>query len=359
MGIIVRVVCLRDYIPQKFSSKKFYKRQAFSFSIKIAILFFLEKNSKNHQFAFFHFPSFFKFLTHFFQYHIKRTLRRINNLGDADDQKLPLNKQWIIKVFSILISICLTAINSILSNNLVALTNAEKHVSKTSFHTSYRQKIKYSSFITCCFLLTVYHFLFVTPNWYFWSSHGIIVDGWSIVVNLAFISPLMCLLSPGWIIKKIQQWWVKRGINDTSLTQIELNQMFWGDLFEPAVHYADIGNAFFSCMYFAAVQPVSSVIAFFGMVFLYWIQKYLTLRRYSRKSYLGSKIAFGTFAGMKVGMTIFAVIDLPSILLPSVISIYHFRKLIIFYSFKIIKFLVKMKNLNNSKLLLFFLRSRN
>ena len=214
----------------------------------------------------------------------------------------------MIKSFSILISICLSVINTILSSSLVALTNAEKHISKTSFYISYRRKIKYSSFITCCVLLTIYHFLFVSPRWYFWSSHGIIVDGWSIVVNLAFISPLMCLLSPGWILKKIQQCWVKRDIKNTNLTQIELNKLFWGDFFRPAELYADLGIVFFSCMLFASIQPISSVIAFFGMVFLYWIQKYLVLRRYSRKSFLGSKIAFGTFKAMKVGMAIFAVI---------------------------------------------------
>lgn len=124
-------------------------------------------------------------------------------------------------------------------------------------------------------------------SWF--TPGGLVVDMTWIFLSNAFISPLVYLLSPPYLFKRIRMWLAQR--NDKIMTQKEANELFEGPPVDMAQRYANIMKTTIVTFAYAPIIPLGFLISLAGLFLEYWIDKYVLLNRHSRPVRFGSDLS--------------------------------------------------------------------
>ena len=93
-----------------------------------------------------------------------------------------------------------------------------------------------------------------------------------------FFIPLIWLVHPWWIIRRIQRWYY---YGKTHLTQREANQYMSDPHYSLGKKYAEIIQSFWLTYFYASLLPAGSFIMVFGLICYYWADKFSLLKRSS------------------------------------------------------------------------------
>ena len=182
------------------------------------------------------------------------------------------------------------------------LTRSERHLSNSDMILSHARKLIWLQFLNSAGFPVALWILAHTDRFGSLLKKYTEVDAiskhvLSMLITNMFLNPIMHIVSPGFLYKL---WWTRRRIqNDleaekpVNLTQKDLNLMYEPE--DPSLHvrYASLVRTFFVSCFFFDILPIGMVICFGFMVFQFWIDKYMILRRYRRIPRLHQELAYG------------------------------------------------------------------
>jgi hypothetical protein len=111
------------------------------------------------------------------------------------------------------------------------------------------------------------------------------------IVN-AISAPTINLLNPVYFATLLKRSSLLKQGAECRLTQGEANKIWEGPQVDMAQKFANCIKTVWLTAFFAAAFPFGVFISFVGIIYAYWVDKYLILRRYSKPLELGSGLAF-------------------------------------------------------------------
>lgn len=142
---------------------------------------------------------------------------------------------FLIRILSILTSFFVVAINVAMGRIVRILSAYEKHETYSKYHLSVAVKLTIALFLN-----TGISPLFVNygrKNWF--DSSGLMVDIFYNTITISFISPLVYLFNPVYIIKRIRMYLEEKKGEASKLTQRQANALFEGPPLDMAQRYAN------------------------------------------------------------------------------------------------------------------------
>lgn len=161
------------------------------------------------------------------------------------------------------------------------------HETYTNYHLSVALKLSFTRFINTGIIPFVVHFK--TESWF--KTSGLTTDIFVITLAISFLAPLIDVLEPSWIFKKTFFWKEARKGVKSKLTQRQANRLCEATSIDLAQFYSDTNLLLMVCFFYVSLIPLISIICIFGVIYQYWIEKYLLLRRYKVPEQIGKQVA--------------------------------------------------------------------
>lgn len=105
------------------------------------------------------------------------------------------------------------------------------------------------------------------------------------IVN-AVGNPMANLMDPDYFLMLMKKWFYKRQSSKCLLTQQEANDICEYPRHEIERSYADIMTMMYVTIFYSTVVPLGQIIGIVGLIFYYWVEKYIVLRRKTIKKTL-------------------------------------------------------------------------
>lgn len=116
-----------------------------------------------------------------------------------------------------------------------------------------------------------------------YSENGLASDVFMLGLTNSFISPIILIFNPFYIMNRFKKWLYARSANKRLLiNQPELNSSYEYLIFEPGFEYVYLVNLFLFVCFFVSLQPIISMFAIAGMGMMYWGQKHSLFNRTKR-----------------------------------------------------------------------------
>ena len=194
---------------------------------------------------------------------------------------------WLVRFISILTSFLVVTINVVLSRVVRKLTAKEVHATYTKYHLSVSFKLVAAMFINTALIP-----LFVNLG-----SKAYFID-WGLVMNIfynsityAFITPFFYFANIGHIIKKIKRCIEENKGENSKMTQRQANDLWTGPPLDMAQRYANTMTFFLIVLFYSFLSPILLLVGMFGIVWQYWLEKWVLLRRHKIPDVVGPTIA--------------------------------------------------------------------
>ncbi|EGR29936.1 hypothetical protein IMG5_145910 [Ichthyophthirius multifiliis] len=187
------------------------------------------------------------------------------------------------KIFAILISAVIPALNYGLQIFLTQLSIFEKHYTRTEELSSLSIKLTISQFLNTAimtFLIKVGFFYFngqreqAAENIY--SKTGLVFNQQYVFITSGLIAVVSLIVDPSRIVKIIMRYTNKKKIQ-TYFTQRQINALYEDVPSNLAQDYAALMKNMFVCIFYSPLIPLGIVIQFVSIGLLYFIQKVIYL----------------------------------------------------------------------------------
>ena len=207
-----------------------------------------------------------------------------------------------ITLFSIAGSILICIINSLLTWTIRRLAGSEKRGTQTSYSTAIAKKQAIASLFNTSFTTILVEIIMsegfsLTSNFLtgldtvnIYGKGGIIENMFTTFIISALYSPIFNLIDLSYIWKKCQQDKVLEGDDIPDMTQAEANALFEGPKPNMSLKYSVLLKTMLLTSFYAPAMPICLPITILGLIFLYWTDKYLLLRRNCLPPSLGSRL---------------------------------------------------------------------
>ena len=214
-------------------------------------------------------------------------LNILKNSYSSSNKSTSSSATTSIRAIAIWTSIIVVMINVALGRIVRILSAYENHETYSKYHLSVEIKLATVMFINTGILP-----MFVNwgkSNWY--DSGGLMDSIFYNTISVWFVSPIFYYFNPTFIIQRLKifiEIW--RG-EKSKMTQRQANELFMGPPVDMAQRYANCALLLLLTVFYSFPLPIISVLAFFGTVFQYWLEKYLLLRRHRIPEQMGSTMA--------------------------------------------------------------------
>ena len=121
------------------------------------------------------------------------------------------------------------------------------------------------------------------------------------------MTPLFYILSAPIFYNKYRIWKESKKRSISKLTQRELNKLYEGPPLDIAKGYSEVLLILALTMFYTPLLPILPVIAFFGLLFHYWIKKYMLLRINKIPESMGEDLAIGLTTGLPLLPSLYAI----------------------------------------------------
>ena len=96
---------------------------------------------------------------------------------------------------------------------------------------------------------------------------------------MSFANPFFYYYNWTLLWKKYKIWKEKKNGNESKMTQREANLISEGTNFDISKGYADVIMVFGTTAFYTPLIPLLPAISMLGLVFHYWLQKYILFRK--------------------------------------------------------------------------------
>jgi len=205
----------------------------------------------------------------------------------------------VVKIFSFVSSILLMVINYLMGRAIRALAEHEKHGTYTGYFTGMARKLNMAQFINAAFTTLVAKII-ITTNFNddkndflqqanFYSSGGLMESMFFVFVTGAISTPVSTFLDPWYYLKIYQRYRASKDSKD--LTQKEAHDIFEGVSVDMSYKYSLVVKSVLLASFYAPSLPIIIVFSIIGLALVYWVDKYIVLRRAALPFSLGSELA--------------------------------------------------------------------
>lgn len=213
------------------------------------------------------------------------------NWGEGEALQKYGPKSHVVEVFSGSASIFIVAINTILSMVVRVLTAREKHPTYTSHFTAIAEKLCVAQFLntaltTLVAQIILYNQFRETGSFIqgllavpFYGKGGLVENMFFVFISNAFLTPILNLFDPTYLLKLYKRKKAIKLGEQSTMTQKEAHLLFEESEMDLAVKNALLVKTMLLTAFFAPVIPFSLIFAILGLIFNYWVDKYLLLRR--------------------------------------------------------------------------------
>ncbi|CAG9310778.1 unnamed protein product [Blepharisma stoltei] len=195
---------------------------------------------------------------------------------DASHQDLSTSDEWKIRLNAMWPAVGIVLINFILGRCVRYFTSYEKYHTFTSYNASVAIKLTIVQFLNTAIISLIANY-----DWesYWFTSEGLAVNITYIFFSNSFIGPLIYVFSPMVCIKGIKRSLARR---DKMLTQGEANAIFDPPQVDMAQRHANIMKTILLTFCYVTIIPEAFLISSAGIVFEYWVNKYMLITRHCR-----------------------------------------------------------------------------
>lgn len=210
-------------------------------------------------------------------------------------------------VISIVVSLVLSVFNYFINLTLGVLTWTERMYSNTQYYLSFSKKLQFALFANTALVPTLVNYLNDL-----WDSKGtfltveiLISNAFFIILSNAFLNPFIWFLSPGYYIKLLRRYWLRRHIRE--YTQKEANEIYENPSIELAYKYAYIRKTELITVFYLPLVPIACGISLFGLIMMYIIEKRLTISMYKRPENINGKISMDFVSNFKSVLFVYSI----------------------------------------------------
>lgn len=205
----------------------------------------------------------------------------------------------VVKVFSFVSSILLMMINYFIGRAIRTLAEHEKHGTYTGYFTGMATKLNMAQFINAAFTTLVAKII-ITTNFNddkndflqqanFYSSGGLMESMFFVFITGTISTPVSTFLDPWYYLKIYQRYRASKDTKD--LTQKEAHDIFEGVSVDMSYKYSLVVKSVLLAAFYAPSLPIIIVFSIIGLALIYWVDKYIFLRRTALPFSLGSELA--------------------------------------------------------------------
>lgn len=167
------------------------------------------------------------------------------------------------------------------------LSSYEMHETYTKYYLSVALKLTFTRFINTGVIPLAVHFSI--HDWF--STSGLATDVFVITIAISFFAPLIDVFEPIWLYNKLLVYLERKKGENSKMTQAQANKLCEGPPIDLPQMYCDTYLLLMVCFFYASLVPVISIICLFGVIYQYWLEKYLLLRRYKIPEEIGKEVA--------------------------------------------------------------------
>ncbi|CAI2382738.1 unnamed protein product [Moneuplotes crassus] len=227
---------------------------------------------------------------------INYLLNKLRDQVSGTEQTNP----WVF-IVTLITMLCVAFTNQVLCFIIRKISVKERHNTHTSYNLSVAQKLAIASLINTGISPLLVNF--GKDNWF--HSNGLVVDVVSNTLSVCFFNPLMYLCDPKYFYKKWLACVERKKETDSLLTQRQVNDLFEGPQVDIALQHSNLMLLLCLVLMYCYVFPIVAVIAIFGALFQYFIEKYLLLNRHKLPPEIGPSLSQFFIGVMPVLVAIF------------------------------------------------------
>jgi hypothetical protein len=221
--------------------------------------------------------------------------------NSSDDNTL--EHEWKIRLNSMWPSVVIVHINFILGRAIRYFSSMESHQTFTMYNLSVATKLTVAQCVNTA-LITMIVNLDRDDRWF--KSGGLVADMTFVLISNAFIQPIMYLFSPMYMLKLIK---MRSAEKNPLLNQAEANLIWEGPEVDMAQRYANLMKTLIVTLAYAPILPMGILISLAGLIFEYWIEKYLLIRRHKTPARLSGALAEAMGACVSWAILIYAIMN--------------------------------------------------
>ncbi|CAI2383230.1 unnamed protein product [Moneuplotes crassus] len=195
--------------------------------------------------------------------------------------------QMIRYLITFITMLFVSCTNIALGKLIRSISNIENHHKYSTYHLSVSIKLTFATFINTGISPLLVNF--GTSNWF--HSNGLAVDVFWNTFSVCFIGPLLYLLDPAYLYKLYRISSEKKKGDQSILTQRQANLLFEGPQIDMAQRYSNSMLLLCLAMMYSYLFPIIPMLALFGVIFQYQIEKYLLLNRHKLPVQIGSTLS--------------------------------------------------------------------
>ncbi|KAM3134512.1 hypothetical protein pb186bvf_013326 [Paramecium bursaria] len=204
----------------------------------------------------------------------------------------------LVILFSLTTSTIVALTNTIVGIMIRMFAGKETHKKQTNYFVSVGRRLSYLFFINM--VLTTYFSNSLSFNedeytisWKNSIQELMVNDFFFLFITNTYLSSIFNYFDFVWGYRLIRRYMAEQDLlNDQcSLSQQDLNSLFEGHPVDMALRYANVVKLMFFTAAVSPILPVGLPMSLLGLLILYWVDKYLLLRRYSCKNYLDAELA--------------------------------------------------------------------
>mmetsp|Transcript_18141 Transcript_18141/g.18133 ORF Transcript_18141/g.18133 Transcript_18141/m.18133 type:complete len:360 (+) Transcript_18141:615-1694(+) len=194
-----------------------------------------------------------------------------------------------VEAFSLLVSLSILTINQLIDAFVRVLSYKEKHHTWTNFYKASSHKLVIGLSLNSAVILIIVN---ASSTEDLFKPYGLVNDVFFLLTATSILNPLVYFFHPIWIYTLWTRGEVKNQKDGTlGLTQSRANEIWENPSIDIIQLYPNIIVTLIVAFIFAPLFPFGLVIAFCGVFFQYWTDKYLLLRRSSRPRQLGKGLS--------------------------------------------------------------------
>jgi len=111
---------------------------------------------------------------------------------------------------------------------------------------------------------------------------------WVFILNMALMA-ILAVFDPEYIVKWIQRYVVRKQGKKNKVTQMEANLLHEGPVLDMPDQYAGIIRVVLLTTFYSAAIPFAFIISVLGLAVIFWVDKYMLLRRMAFPKFLNNE----------------------------------------------------------------------
>ena len=222
----------------------------------------------------------------------------IDELEDEEEDRDSNSFRALIRIINLAQSIFVAVINIVLRQLLRILTSKERDDTYTYYNLGYSFKVLLAMFANTALIPLFSHLN--EENWF--ESGGLVDNIFLNVLVINFVSPIFYYFNFTYFYKWLMIYFTKRKGKDSKMTQRQANKLYEGKALDIAKSYADLLVILCTTAFYTPLIPILPVFSFFGLIYQYWLQKYILLRKWKIPESIGEILALRVGSGMPLYM---------------------------------------------------------